>query len=495
MLDLRINAEHPLIKFNRQLPVFNWHYPFDREEDRTEDRLTPYLSFPKMQVRRRSVYIHIPFCETICNFCPFSHDMYRPGSGVAEYLRALIGEINLKKDFIGRCKVDAIFVGGGTPSLLSPGEIELLGEAIHRNFDLEGLKEFTFEVEVKSASQDKLQAMRSIGVNRVSFGAQTFSPKYRALYHLDASQRQITDTAALLNSLFPYTNVDLLYGTAGQSADELRADVEAAIRLQTTTIDVYPINNLTAPRGMHLATARAGLDVLPESTRVQFRILLGRLFQDLGYRPISGYGFAVAGNARTNPVDPVQHQPNFLYHDMVYGYQDDEIIGYGSSAISQTPGFNMYNFARRKAYIDEVLNNHALPHLTFGPIPAPERGIVSFPYRGVLEKPRVAWDRVPDETWEALQEAIAAELVLDQGDRYVLTEAGLLFYVNLMYYLMPSPGKRCVSDQIERQERSGRTTGNTDLTEWACSTLPLVAISRPAGAQARSGGGRSALVD
>jgi len=494
MLDLQISADHPLIKFNRQLPVFNWHYPFDREEDLIEDRLTPYRAQSKTKARRRSIYIHIPFCETICNFCPFSHDIHTPGSGVAEYLRALLTEIDLKREFIGRCKVDAIFVGGGTPSLLSPREIELLGEALHGNFDLRGLREFTFEVEVKSASKDKLQAMRGIGVNRVSFGAQTFSQKYRRLFHLDARQEQITDAAALLNSLFPYTNVDLLYGMAGQSAEELRDDVGAAVKLQTTTIDVYPINNLTAPRGMHLATARAGLDVLPESTRVQFRILLGRLFQDLGYRPISGYGFAAASKERADSSDPVQRQPNFLYHDMVYGYQDDEIIGYGSSAISQTPGFNMYNFVRRKAYISEIMNNRALPHLAFGPIFAPERGIVSFPYRGVLEKARVAWENVPDETLQALQEALAADLIVDQGDRCVLTQAGWLFYVNLMYYFMPSSGKRNVSERIEQQKRSGRSTGSTDLTVWAGAALPLVAISGTPGAQLRPTG-RSALVD
>jgi anaerobilin synthase len=464
MLDLQILPEQPLIKFNRQLPIFNWHYPFNRDEDLIEDRLTPYFAPDKTEALRRGIYIHIPFCQTICNFCPFRRNKYKSGSEVEQYLNALVAEIDLKREFLGRCKVDAIFVGGGTPSLLSPAQIELLGETILRNFDLHDLREFTFEVEAKSVSRDKLQAMRDIGVNRISFGAQTFSEKYRALFSLDATQRQITDTAALLNSMFSYTNVDLLYGMAGQDLDELFRDVTAAVSLQTTTIDVYPINNLAASRGMHVALTKAGLEPLAESTRVQFRICLRQLFQELGYRPISGYSFAVAHDTCNESLDPVQHSPNFLYHDMVYGYHDDEVIGYGSSAISQMPGFNMYNFADRQAYMDEVLKNRVLPHLSFGPIAAPERGIVSFPYRGVLQKSRVDWDQVPDETLIALQEALETGLIVDQGEKYTLTKVGWLFYVNLMYYFMPSLGKHVISERIERQEGLGRKCGKTELS-------------------------------
>ena len=70
MLDIRVLPDQPLIKFNHQLPVFNWHYPFVRDGDYTEDRHAPYLTFKKTQARRRAVYIHIPFCETILQFLP-----------------------------------------------------------------------------------------------------------------------------------------------------------------------------------------------------------------------------------------------------------------------------------------------------------------------------------------------------------------------------------------------------------------------------------------
>ena len=65
----------------------------------------------------------------------------------------------------------------------------------------------------------------------------------------------------------------------------------------------------------------------------------------------------------------------------------------------------------------------------------------------------------------ALREALDAELIVDQGNRYELSKVGWLFYVNLMYYLMPERGKRWISDKIERQQKEGRSCGNTDLTE------------------------------
>jgi anaerobilin synthase len=472
MFKLRLFPKQPVIKFDRQLPISNWTYPFHCDADLSADRLAPF-SFPnRRRILRRAIYIHVPFCETICNFCPFRRDKYQQATELDEYITALVAEIDLKRQFLGRCKVDAIYVGGGTPSLLSPRQIEVLGAALVRNFDLTALSEFTFEVEVKSVSHEKLEAMRDIGVNRISFGAQTFSTQYRTLFNLDATPRQIRDAASLLNAMFPYTNVDLLYGMAGQNADQLRYDITAAVNLQTTTIDVYPINNLAASRSMHLALARAKLDFLPATKRLEFRIYLDKLFRELGYAPISGHSYAIADEVHNKPLGPVQHYPKFLYHDILYGYHDDEIIGYGSSALSQMPGFNLCNLANRHTYISELVTKRALPHISFGPIAAPERGVVFFPYRGGLKKSRVAWGEVPNETLAALRQALDAELIVDRGERYEVTRIGWLFYVNLMYYLMRETGKHSISNVIERKQ-AGRSRENTDLSELIYSAVGI----------------------
>ena len=214
--DLRILDGQGPIKFNQQLPMFNWHYPFSPPERRLADAQAPFSERSRLEARRRAIYLHVPFCSTICSFCLFQKGKHRGDGEVQTYLEALCKEIEVKKALLGRCKVDAIFVGGGTPSLLEPRQIEKLGEALHCAFDLRYLQEFTFEVEAKTATQDKLNTMREIGVNRVSFGAQTFVPRYRELFSLDAPISSICATADSLNAAFPYTNVDVLYGMAGR---------------------------------------------------------------------------------------------------------------------------------------------------------------------------------------------------------------------------------------------------------------------------------------
>jgi coproporphyrinogen III oxidase-like Fe-S oxidoreductase len=467
MLDMRVLPNQPLIKFNHQLPIFNWHYPLVRDDDLTEDRRAPYPALKNTDIRRRAIYIHIPFCETICNFCPFDRNKYQSQSDVDEYVKALLAEIDLKRNFLGRPGVDAIFVGGGTPSLLNPRHIESLGAALSRNFDLRFLKEFSFEVEVKSATREKFETMHEIGVNRISFGAQTFSNEYRQLLNLDASLKHIINTAATANSIFPYTNVDLLYGIAGQNVGQLHYDLIEALKLQTTTIDVYPINNLSSSAAMHRNFLQADIDFLPATERIKFRMYIKQFFREHGYVPINGYSFTAAGSVRDDVAGPVQLSRNFLYHDILYGYHDDEIIGYGSSAISQIPGYNIYNFRNRQKYIKEVLLNRALPQQTFGPMSSPERGVVFFPYRGVLDKARIPWEELPAETLTALRTTLNEGLIVDRGDRYELTEPGWLFYVNLMFYFMPSAGKYCILNLIEQQQRKGRRCGNTELTELA----------------------------
>jgi len=458
MFELRLLETETATKFNQQLPVFNWHYPFDADEGEVNDLLIPFTSQNTNKIKRRAAYIHIPFCETICNFCPFVKEKYSRESQIDEYINALAAEFELKRSVIGVFAPETIAVGGGTPSLLNERQIEALGSLIEKNFDTRKLKEFTFELEVKSVTPEKLYAMRNIGVNRISLGAQTFSEIYRKLFSLDATKKQILSSAALANSIFKYTNVDLLYGLAGQTVAQLYDDARLILDLQTTTVDVYPINNLTARRSMHRAVSKNGLSYLPATTRTMFRVHLDRFFRDHGYRAISGYGYAKALTADV----VIQHAPKFIYHDLVYGYHDDQIVGYGLSAISQMQNYNLYNSPHISSYVQALLVDGTLPHKTVRAMASPERGIVLFPYRGKLDKRKVPWELIPDETWVALHELEVAGLVVNEPEEYVLSKLGWLFYVNLMYYLMPNAAKRKMSNIIA-SHYNGRKCGDTTL--------------------------------
>src|ERR1700741_2372501 len=459
LFDLQLVARDGLFTFNRQLPFFNWDYPFDAHPDSILNPVLPFLEFERHPAQRSAAYFHVPFCDTICSFCPFTRGKYNREQEVQNYVEALVDEIELKRSLIGRTAVNVIFVGGGTPSVLTPTQIELLGEALHTHLDTENVVEFTFELEAKSVTREKLEAMRRIGVNRVSFGAQTFSTLHRKLFSLDATIGQLRNTAAMANDMFAYTNVDMIYGMAGQRPEDLSHDISEALDLETTTIDFYPLNNLAAQVRMHKQVHTLGLRHLSASQRMQYRRDIDQQLRAHGYHAINGYGYSRSEGLNQ---EPIQNRPRFQYHDIIYGYHDDAMLGYGASALTQVPGYNVYNHPDRDEYVSRVRAG-AIPWEACGLGDCYEKGVVTFPYRGTLDKSRIPWERVPDETLAALEQAVTAGLIIAENDAYKVTASGWLFYVNLMYYLMPSKGKRWVSDRIAAQMGNGRECEETEL--------------------------------
>jgi coproporphyrinogen III oxidase-like Fe-S oxidoreductase len=457
-VDLRPAGEGP--PFGRQLPVFNWFYPFDVDADREPQALAALASQDWSAVARRAAYIHVPFCETICGFCPFTRGRFQGDGILKRYLQALTRELQLKRPYLGRLAVDSIFIGGGTPSVLLPEQIEQLGEAIHLYLDASAVQEFAVEVEVKSVTREKLLAMKRIGVNRLSVGAQTFAEPHRRAFNLDATVEQVRRVVGWANEIFPYTNIDVIYGIAGQDANDVLADAEAAVSLATTTVDFYPLNNVAAQARMHDALREEGFARLSAVQRMAQRRLIAEYMLARQYARINGYSYARKAGSSTGLI---QHSPRFLYHDILYGHDDDGVIGYGASAITQLPGWNVHNAAVRADYTKVLLERDTLPSVAYRVPEGAGKGVVTFPYRGVLRKERVAWDSVSPETGRALEQLVQSGLAEEYPDRYQVTEAGWLYYVNMMYFLMPVAGKKWISDRIATRLAAGHECETTEL--------------------------------
>ncbi|MBL0388416.1 coproporphyrinogen III oxidase family protein [Tumebacillus sp. ITR2] len=464
MLNLHLNARHTLLKFDQQLPVYNWYYPFPSVEDDVVDTDEALQSIPVRKDGHRALYFHIPFCDTLCTFCPFYRSThYTYHEFIDQYLEALFLEMKWKSKYpgVGKVPVDIIAVGGGTPSVLSAEQILRFGSKLREHFDLSELKEFTFELEVKSVTLEKLQAMKSIGVNRVSYGIQTFNETYREVFNITSTLEQVRQVSEWATSLFEYVNVDLIFGMAGQSLDDLLAEADAAIALGTTTIDFYPLNYMSASLKMHRSFKEKGLEMLSPSTKTSYRMFLDEYMRAQGYHPINGYSYTRPKQLPTERTVLIR-EPIFLYHDMLYGYQGDEVIGFGSSAISQVHNYTMVNPNSMEGYI-KAMQTESLDVTTIENLNCPEKGIVYFPYRGVLDKKRIDWERVPQETIQALQEAVDQGLVLDEGTQYTLSPSGWLFYVNLVYFLTPEKGKQWLSQRIEMRIEEGRSADEVKL--------------------------------
>ena len=151
--------ENGLIKFNYDFPIFNWFYPYNAEEPKESNlkklikekpiKIFDYILEDSTDV---ALYFHIPFCQDICSFCPFTREILLDKNRLDNYVNALIREIELKKEYLDRkkVKVNSIFFGGGTPSILSEEQIIKLGTKINEAFNLSQLKEFSFEMNAKT---------------------------------------------------------------------------------------------------------------------------------------------------------------------------------------------------------------------------------------------------------------------------------------------------------------------------------------------------------
>lgn len=462
-ITMHFNPLPTLLKFDRQLPTYNWLYPFTLEDQKIAD---PFSVLPQLEpgTGKRTLYIHVPFCETICSFCPFTRGEYNSEDELDRYMRALVREMEIKHEYHGikAAPVDCIYIGGGSPSALRVEHFYQLGEALHRYFDLSRLQEFTMECEVKSVTLEKLKAWQEIGVTRTSFGVQTFHPLYRELFNLTSTVDQVRRVAGWTNERFKATNVDMIHSIPGQSLDDLLLDIDNVNELQTTTVDYYTLNIGVASPRLHRDFAARGLQTLSAHTRLSYRMFLNEYLRSQGYVPDNSYSYTRSTAESGSPRVVIQRDPIFLYQDIAYGYNEDYVDHYGPGALGYFGQFVISNIENREQYAARLLSDKQQAWFTAYHAPATtNKGIVYFPYRGLLEKKRIDWTAVDPGVRAALDKAVTHGLAVEQSDRYELTELGWLYSVNLMYMLMPWESQEVLSRNIARRNAvPGRQADN-----------------------------------
>jgi oxygen-independent coproporphyrinogen-3 oxidase len=183
------------------------------------------------------LYVHIPFCSSRCSYCDFATGLYQ--SELAErYVRGLIDEIRAS-----RCRgenVDTIYFGGGTPSLLATGQLDRLLASLHDTFKVATETEITLEINPGSATPEKLRAFRSLGVNRASFGAQTFDDAELAKLGRSHNTVDALRTFANLREAgFANVSFDLIAGLPGQTLDGWKRNIRQALELAPEHLSFY----------------------------------------------------------------------------------------------------------------------------------------------------------------------------------------------------------------------------------------------------------------
>ena len=203
-----------------------------------------------------ALYIHFPWCEKKCPYCDFnSHQIkdskeYINGFDEQRYIKALITDLETELPNIWGRQVHSIFIGGGTPSLLSPEGMDQLLSAIRARINLEPDAEITMEANPGSVEAEKFAAFAKCGINRVSLGIQSFQDEQlKALgrIHNGAEAKRAVQIAL---DHFKSVNIDLMYGLPNQNLETARADIETALSFNTPHLSLY---NLTLEPNTYFA--------------------------------------------------------------------------------------------------------------------------------------------------------------------------------------------------------------------------------------------------
>ena len=201
-----------------------------------------------------ALYIHFPWCERKCPYCDFNSHQIKDGkSGFdeARYLKALIADLETELPRIWGRQVHSIFIGGGTPSLLSGSGMQELLSAVRARINLEPDAEITMEANPGSVETEKFATFAKAGINRVSLGIQSFQDEQLKALGRIHNGKEARAAIAIALEHFKSVNIDLMYGLPKQTLEQARDDIETALSFNTPHLSLY---NLTLEPNTYFAS-------------------------------------------------------------------------------------------------------------------------------------------------------------------------------------------------------------------------------------------------
>ncbi len=304
-----------------------------------------------------SLYVHIPFCESVCYYCACNKVITKHHEKAAEYLRYLSREVELQVEHFGRGhSVSQLHLGGGTPTFLSDEEIEDLMAMIRRNFSLVPGGEYSVEVDPRTVSPERLKTLHRLGFNRLSFGVQDFDPAVqKAVHRVQPAEQVFALVQAARDIGFESLNVDLIYGLPLQTPESFARTLAQVNTLRPDRIALYAYAHLPArfkpQRRIVAAELPSGADKLA--------MLSASLdaFSEGGYVYVGMDHFALPDDA----LAVAKRQGRLHRNFQGYSTQPDcDLIALGVSAIGRIGATYSQNAKTLEEYYD-ALDQGRLP--------------------------------------------------------------------------------------------------------------------------------------
>ncbi|MFJ3264232.1 oxygen-independent coproporphyrinogen III oxidase [Pseudomonas sp. NPDC086581] len=304
-----------------------------------------------------SVYIHIPFCKSLCYYCACNKIITQKTHRAVEYLDYLKREIAMQADlFDGTRKLTQLHLGGGTPTYLTS---EQLGEVMdslreHFNLDESDAHEFSIEVDPRTISRERIAELRAQGFNRLSFGVQDFDEQVQEAVNRVQSEQQVFDlVAAAREAKFKSVSVDLIYGLPLQTVASFDTTLSKIIDLRPDRIAAYSYAHL--PERVRAQRLIRREDMPPPERKLELLELTIQRLTEAGYVYIGMDHFSLPDDELTVARSNGTLQRNFQGYST---HADCDLIALGVSSISKvgdTYGQNVKELSQYYARLDEGL--------------------------------------------------------------------------------------------------------------------------------------------
>ncbi len=289
------------------------------------------------------IYVHIPFCKSRCIYCDFFSTTLLAMR--KKYVDAVCTETRQQKDYLNGETVETIYLGGGTPSQLSNGQIEAILSTIRQTFPLSCSPEITVELNPEDVTAEYVHGLKQLAVNRVSLGIQSFNDSILQFIHRrHDSAKAIEAVSVLQNMGFDNISIDLMFGFPLQTLDSWKTDINTALGLGVQHLSAY---SLMYEEGtlLHSMLQNKEIQEIDDGLSLEMYRTLTRMLKDHGFVHYEISNFAQPGHES-------RHNSNY--------WNNTPYLGIGAGAHSFNGTSRQWNVSDIKQYIQGINNGKAV---------------------------------------------------------------------------------------------------------------------------------------
>lgn len=286
------------------------------------------------------IYIHIPFCKQACNYCDFHFSTSLKNKEA--FLDALKKEIELQKDYLGTKKINTIYLGGGTPSLLNQHELLQLFDTIDKHFEIDKDAEITLEANPDDLTKNKIKELKDTPINRFSIGIQSFYDEdLKLMNRAHNSQEAISAVKGAQDAGFENITIDLIYGIPNLTEHRWRNNLQNAFLLDVKHISAYCLTVEPKTVLAHQVKTKQIKNIDEQQSSEQFEIMLDAMKQQ-GF-----VQYEISNFCKDNFYS--KHNSNY--------WLKEKYLGLGPSAHSYNGITRQWNISNNALYIKEIEEN------------------------------------------------------------------------------------------------------------------------------------------